>query len=113
MHMTDISQAKQWQKDRDGGLTKKENVCGTKEGCTVCTPRATPQQVQSVYTGRYKATFENYLTFVLIDIYIKRQQFTDGDLSCCAVYTSSVDSISDYYNEFYSILSRYDPTRPV
>ncbi len=43
MHMTDISQAKQWQKDRDGGLTKKENVCGTKEG------------LHRVYTGRHAA----------------------------------------------------------
>ncbi len=92
---------------------KRKTSAEQKKAYTVCTPGATPQQVQSVYTGRNKATVENNLKFVLIVIYRKRQQFTDGDLSCCAVYTSSVDSISDYYNEFYSVLSRYDPTRPV
>ncbi len=87
-------------------VDKKErgNVCGTKEGLhrVYTGHRTTPQQLKSVYTGRDKATIENYLKFVSIVINRMRQQFTVGDLSCCGA-TSSVDSITDY-NEFYSIL---------
>ncbi len=45
---------------------KRKTSAEQNKAYTVCTPDAVPQQLKFVYTGRDKATVENYLKFVSI-----------------------------------------------